>query len=241
MDVLVGVAQTAGVVLLVVGAVRLLRHQGRSVLTFGCLLQLAICLYYVFRYAASDADEPASGGSNLLVLVALLFGIMPAISMSLARSAEADEFEESDGSARPARTTAAAVLTFVQAGATLIITGILMFGLALSDEDEMSTSPNTATPLLTTSAGGVDTYASLSEMRVVALVQLIGIALLIAGGVRLLSGRVGVLFPIAVAVQAALCVYWLVRGTDPLIPVLLVVVPLAALVLALTKVRAARA
>jgi hypothetical protein len=218
--VTLGIVQAVGVVLLVVGAVRLLRGKGRSVLVAGCVLELVICGYYLVRYAS---DDPGAIGivGNGLTLVALSFAIMPAIGLMLVLSRPA-------GDPVPGLVP---VLAFVQAGATLIVTGILVTGLALSEPDEAATSPNTATPLLSTTAGDVVTDAGQGELWIVSLVQLAGVVLLIVGGVRLASGRAGALFAMAVGVQVALCVYWLLRGTDSLGPAVLVVLPLAALAL----------
>lgn len=122
---------------------------------------------------------------------------------------------------RPGATTAAAVLAFVQGGITLITTGILLLGLAAlqSLEDDAS-------------AGGVEIQGSLTEAWLVCFVQLIGVGLLIWGGVKLMSGTAGNLFVIAAALQLVLCVYWLVRGAAPFVPIVLAVMPIVGLVLA---------
>ena len=124
--------------------------------------------------------------------------------------------------ARPGVTTAAAVLAFVQGGITLITTGILLIGLAAlqSLEDDAS-------------AGGVEIQGSLTEAWLVCFVQLVGVGLLIWAGVKLMSGTAGNLFIIAAALQLVLCVYWLVRGAAPFVPVILAVMPIVALVLVL--------
>jgi hypothetical protein len=129
---------------------------------------------------------------------------------------------------RPGGTTAAAVLAFVQAGITLITTAILMIALA-AIQDLANGAEETA--------GGIALGGALAEFWIVSIVQLIGIGLLIAGGVKLLGGRAGNLFVIAVGLQIVLCVYWLIRivtnSGSPMVPLILVVMPIISLVLAL--------
>src|ERR1044072_2964251 len=124
--------------------------------------------------------------------------------------------------ARPGGTTAAAVLAFVQAGITLITTGILMIGLAA-----ITDLANDADA----TAGGVDISGSLAEAWAVSIVQLVGVGLLIYGGVKLMGGASGPLFMIATGLQIVLCVYWLIRGAAPLVPLALAVMPIVALAL----------
>lgn len=129
--------------------------------------------------------------------------------------------------ARPGGTTAAAVLAFVQAGITLITTGILAIALAAIAD--------LANDQAVTDAGGVDISASLTEAWIITVVQLIGVGLLIFGGVKLMSGTAGPLFLIAVGLQIALCIYWLVREAAPVVPVALIVMPIVALFLSLSS------
>ncbi|GAB3448509.1 hypothetical protein [Actinophytocola sediminis] len=126
--------------------------------------------------------------------------------------------------ARPGVTTAAAVLAFVQGGITLITSGILLLGLAAIESYNNDAS-----------AGGVDIQGGLGEAWAVTIIQLVGVGLLIWGGVKLMSGTAGHLFTIAAGLQIALCIYWLAREAAPFVPVLLIVMPITALVLALGK------
>lgn len=127
---------------------------------------------------------------------------------------------------RPGGTTAAAVLAFVQAGLTLIATGLLMIALAalanLADDAEAR-------------AGGVDISAGLAEGWIVAIVQLVGVGLLVFAGVKLLSGTAGPLFLVALGLQIVLCVYWLIRSAAPVVPIALAVMPIVALFLSLSS------
>jgi len=126
---------------------------------------------------------------------------------------------------RPGGTAAAAVLAFVQGGITLITTGILM--IALAAVADLANQAND------TSAGGIDISGSLAEGWIVAIVQLVGVGLLIYGGVKLMAGASGPLFMIAAGLQIALCIYWLVRSATPIVPILLAVMPIVALALTL--------
>jgi hypothetical protein len=83
------------------------------------------------------------------------------------------------------------------------------------------------------SAGGIDIGAGLAEAWIVSIVQLIGVGLLIYGGVKLMAGTAGPLFMIATGLQIVLCIYWMVRGAAPVVPVVLIVMPIVALVLSL--------
>lgn len=224
----VGVAQAAGVVLLIMGAWRLMRGKSRSTLTVGWSLELVICLYYMIRYAANKSGGPTTGIESAgLIGVAVLFAIMPVIGLMLASSEQTGTTPRISGDR-----IVIMVLALVQAGITLIITGILMIGLLLTDVDvEPTASANVATPFLSTTAGDVETSASPGELWTISLAQLIGVALLISGGVRLASDRARALLPIAASVQVALCAYWLLRGADSLTPVMLAVIPLVTVVL----------
>ena len=125
---------------------------------------------------------------------------------------------------RPGGTTAAAVLAFVQGGITLITSGILMLGLAAIESVRDDAEAQ---------AGGIDIGAGLAEAWIVSIVQMIGVGLLIYGGVKLMSGTAGPLFMIATGLQIVLCIYWMVRGAAPVVPVVLIVMPIVALVLSL--------
>jgi hypothetical protein len=123
---------------------------------------------------------------------------------------------------RPGVTTAAAVLAFVQSGLTLITTGILLLAVAALESVEEDAR-----------AGGMDLRAGITELWIISIVQVIGIALLIWGGVKLMSGTSLPVFIAACGLQVVLCVYWLVRSEQAFVPLLLIVMPIVALALAL--------
>jgi hypothetical protein len=134
---------------------------------------------------------------------------------------------------KPGSVTGAAVLAFIQAGLTLITTGILFIIAAAG------TGANNDFDL---ELGG-----ALAELWIVAFVQLAGIALLIFGAVQLMGGKARGLFISAVGLQIALCAYWLITGLtraggsesstgtglSVVIPLVFVVMPVIALILAL--------
>ncbi|HEX6355020.1 hypothetical protein [Actinophytocola sp.] len=92
---------------------------------------------------------------------------------------------------RPGAATAAAVLAFVQAGITAI-PGIIQ---------------------VVASAGGSDTLDSSAvvEGLIVAVVELIGVALLIIGGVQLLGGKSRSMLIAGAALELVICVYYVIR------------------------------
>lgn len=134
-------------------------------------------------------------------------------------------------SARPGSVTGAAVLGFIQAGITLITTGILFVGL-----------------FGTVSAQGSGAAVSWA----VAIAQLAGLVLLIFGAVQLMSGTSRVLYVVGVVLELVVCAYYLIsllaidtgnsvlsdqfqdmKNAMAVIPVVFAVMPLIGLVLAM--------
>ena len=212
-----GLVQAVGIALLLAGAVRLLRGARRSMLLAGCGLELVLCAYYLTRYASTG---------SAVVVIPVLLAVMPATSLLLASSRLTTGAPAAGGRA------VTAALALAHAGVTLVVTGVLILGLAVMDDDGYSgSSGNTTTPLVSTTAGDVVTDAGPGELWAVSLAQLAAVALLIFAGVRLAASRAGALFPVAAGAQVVLCGYWLVRGADPMLPVTLLVLPVVALVL----------
>lgn len=124
--------------------------------------------------------------------------------------------------ARPGTVTTAAVLSFVQAGITLIAAVILMIGLAAVND-----LVNGAEEI-----NGVDVdEGGLTLLWIAAFVALVGAGLLIWAGVKALGGGNQIVV-IASAVQIVLCVFWLIQGAG-IIPILLIVMPIIALIMSL--------
>ncbi|TDP91175.1 hypothetical protein [Labedaea rhizosphaerae] len=132
---------------------------------------------------------------------------------------------------RPGSATAAAVLGFVQAGITLITTILMLIGLA--------------------GVGSGGEGGELALAWIVTLAQALGAALLIYGGVQLVSGTGRTIFLAGVGVELAICLYYLIRilsldtsgelpgaselkSSAAMIPILFAVMPVIALCLALT-------
>jgi hypothetical protein len=130
---------------------------------------------------------------------------------------------------KPGTVTGAAVLAFIQAGITLITTGIIFIG------------------LLGTASAEVDQ----TQGWVLAFAQLIGLILLIVGSVQLMSGSSKVLYLVAVILELGICAFYLVQilgadaggisaledmqGAATVIPIVFAVLPLIGLFLALGK------
>ncbi|MFC0108549.1 hypothetical protein [Kibdelosporangium aridum] len=132
---------------------------------------------------------------------------------------------------RPGSVTGAAVLGFIQAGLTLITTGIVFFGLF-------------------SSASFQDSGAAMAWGLAVA--QLLGLLLLIFGSVQLLSGTSRVLYIAGVVVELAISAYYLVsilaidtsdailpefvqdiKAAFAVVPVIFAIMPLIGLIMAL--------
>ncbi|ONI70755.1 hypothetical protein ALI144C_50065 [Actinosynnema sp. ALI-1.44] len=132
--------------------------------------------------------------------------------------------------AKPGSVTGAAVLGFIQAGITLITTGILfsaLFGTASAQD------------------------ASAAASWALALAQLAGLVLLIFGAVQLMSGTSRTLYVVGAILELVICAYYLINilGTDTggmfteqfesiknalaVFPVIFAIMPLIGLILAL--------
>lgn len=93
---------------------------------------------------------------------------------------------------RPGTVTAAAVLAYVQAGITLIPT-VIMFGGVLGSD---------------TSAG---TAGDAAMGWIILIAQLVGAALLIAGGVQIMGGKSRTLLVVGAGLELAISVFWIIR------------------------------
>ena len=132
---------------------------------------------------------------------------------------------------KPGSVTGAAVLAFIQAGITLITTGLIFIALAAAS--------GLASDL------GVSLGGSLAEPWIVAFVQLGGLIILIFGAVQLMSGTSRNLFVGAVILQLVICVYYIIRslsasgdsstgaGVSIVVPLLFAIMPAIALILAM--------
>ena len=87
-------AQAVGVVLLIVGGVQLMGGKGRTILIVGDGLEIAISLFYiiVFSLIPTFGVSEISAGKTFLVLVAIAFAVMPAISLIMASGGATTQF-----------------------------------------------------------------------------------------------------------------------------------------------------
>jgi hypothetical protein len=97
------VGQTIGVVLLIWGGVQAIGGSGRTVLVVGAALEILISLAYIIRFATVDTggftieaeQDAAETGVSILIFVAVLFAVMPAISLVLAMGNQASQYLQS--------------------------------------------------------------------------------------------------------------------------------------------------
>ncbi|OLF10466.1 hypothetical protein BLA60_14780 [Actinophytocola xinjiangensis] len=94
MQALIALAQTAGVVLLIMGGLQMMSGKGRTLLIVGAALEVAISLFYMIIYSTLDAGgiDVLEGAKALLIGAAVFFAIMPVICIVLARGALATQY-----------------------------------------------------------------------------------------------------------------------------------------------------
>lgn len=91
---LVGLVQVAGVVLLIWGGVQFTQGKGRTLLVVACLVELAICVYYLINFLVVETGniDVLEGAKAFLIAVAIFFAIMPTISLVLALGGSANQY-----------------------------------------------------------------------------------------------------------------------------------------------------
>lgn len=89
LQALIAVAQTAGVVLLIMGGIQLMGGKGRTLLIVGAALEIVISLFYMIVYSTLDSGgiDVLEGAKAVLIGAAIFFMIMPIICIVLARGA----------------------------------------------------------------------------------------------------------------------------------------------------------
>jgi hypothetical protein len=90
----VGLAQIAGIGLLIVGGAGVFKGEARGTLIAGCALELVICGFYLVRYALM----PQLPSHTFLVWCAVAHAVMPVIGLLLIQGKEARRYLQ-----RPAR------------------------------------------------------------------------------------------------------------------------------------------
>lgn len=88
MSLLIGLAQLVGVGLLIFGGVQLMQGKSKTLLVAGSVLELAICVAYlaIFLLIPTFGLDAIAGLKTVMVLFALLFAVMPTISLIQAQS-----------------------------------------------------------------------------------------------------------------------------------------------------------
>ncbi len=89
--------QTAGVVLLIWGGVQAMGGTGRTLLLAGAAVEIVAALLWIIRFAALDTGgievlQDAKGG---IIFIAILFAVMPVITLVLAMGQQATQFLQS--------------------------------------------------------------------------------------------------------------------------------------------------
>lgn len=89
LQALIAVAQTAGIVLLIMGGIQLMGGKGRTLLIVGAALEIVISLFYMIVYSTLDSGgiDVLEGAKAVLIGAAIFFMIMPIICIVLARGA----------------------------------------------------------------------------------------------------------------------------------------------------------
>jgi hypothetical protein len=91
------VAQTVGIVLLIMGGVQIMGGKSRNLLVAGAGLEVAISLAYVIMFTALDAGgiDILEDAKAMLVGIAIFFAIMPIIAIVMAVGSQATQFLQS--------------------------------------------------------------------------------------------------------------------------------------------------
>jgi uncharacterized membrane protein len=94
LQVLIGVVQAVGIVLLIMGAVQLMAGKSRTLMLAACVLELVICLFYIILYAAIDSSgiDVIQGAKAVLIGFAVFFAIMPTISLVLSMGQQSTQY-----------------------------------------------------------------------------------------------------------------------------------------------------
>lgn len=100
-------AAAAGVGLLIAGGVKIAAATDRTMLMAACVLQFVICLFYIIVFATlsdgvfgpdtAEVDGARGAARGILVVFAIMFAILPIISLAMSRSRSATEFLRSRG------------------------------------------------------------------------------------------------------------------------------------------------
>ena len=101
-------AAAAGVGLLIAGGVKIMAGTDRTLLMVACVLQFVICFFYIVVFATlsddvidpdntTEFDGEAGAGRGVLIFFAIMFAILPIISLSMSRGRSVTDFLRSRG------------------------------------------------------------------------------------------------------------------------------------------------
>ncbi|MGQ0837287.1 hypothetical protein [Actinokineospora sp.] len=90
----IGLVQLAGVLLLIFGGVQLMQGKGRGLLVAGAIVEIVLSATYLVAFAVipTFGVDTFEGAKTFLILVALLFAVMPTISLIQALGASGTEW-----------------------------------------------------------------------------------------------------------------------------------------------------
>jgi hypothetical protein len=93
----IALAQTAGVVLLIMGGMQIMSGKSRTMLLVAAGLEIAISLFYIIVYSTLDSGgiDVLEGAKAVLIGAAIFFAIMPAIALVMAMNAQSTQFLQS--------------------------------------------------------------------------------------------------------------------------------------------------
>ncbi|HVK25143.1 MAG TPA: hypothetical protein VM677_27615 [Actinokineospora sp.] len=92
-----GLAQTVGVILLIMGGVQLMQGKNRTLLVAGNVLEIAISLGYAIMFGLIETQgfDLVEGAKATLIVIAALFAVMPVISVIQAQGGSTTHYLQS--------------------------------------------------------------------------------------------------------------------------------------------------
>jgi hypothetical protein len=96
-QLVLALGQTLGIVLLIWGGIQAMGGKGRTILLAGAALEIVLSLLWIVRFAALDTGgidfaENLKGG---IIVIAILFAVMPVISLVLVMGQQATQYTQS--------------------------------------------------------------------------------------------------------------------------------------------------
>jgi hypothetical protein len=93
----VALAQTVGIVLLIMGGVQIMSGKSRTMMIVGCALEIVVSLVWIIQVAVVDTAgiDMLQDIKTGIIAIALAFAIMPAIALVLSMGAAATQYIQS--------------------------------------------------------------------------------------------------------------------------------------------------